>query len=513
MAIISATELASSHSVADYTSMLVFTRVLHGVRDDVIFVDGASPLSVTGVSTYNVPQNTAVSVGQRYMNVGSTACKGRFFEVIGAGTTGTGDISPTSTMFEITHGTAKFASRTFSGWNFAAKGVYISIGSPTYYPYILLCKSGPSLASAPSDFATAYYNSVAVAVNATEVPTTVTTPIGISTAGYSTVKALVSGTASGYSKHYDAQGSSASTPSYTGGHYIGGTLACSYVGSFAMLATGAFDGCAYTLTTTPQKILHTGTFPTIILGGSFSAPLTDYSTDDGTAIDDVAGVNLSAESVSGTPFSASSSYLSLRGFSVGGSGAYNTHRAGGRYVNSPGLRTTTFSVYRTGGATLGGIPMSYEGRVPLGAPITVDTLVFYNTNVDSGFTISIELLIGDLTGFGISDLCTEDVWLEAVYLRNATTKSGELALGFDKYDRKGLIAGGPPPTMLAASASSWVGAPVGATAKTLSVTVNPLVQGPIKVFVKAWKCPWTRDGSVAGTIPIWVDPKITLAEA
>lgn len=174
-------------------------------------------------------------------------------------------------------------------------------------------------------------------------------------------------------------------------------------------------------------------------------------------------------------------------------------------------RSTT--TYRTGGAADGIGPFSSRTVISGVNEPEVATIWFYNSKVDEGFIITVEIAVTIGAGMGITDICKEDVWMDAIYLSRpnsaypgrATTRTcgNEPAL----YHLSAVV------NYLPVSTATWTGLPADTIKRKLQVTVSPRRAGPIKLVIGAQLSPWTMHRYADTSMALYIDPRPTLEAA
>lgn len=153
-----------------------------------------------------------------------------------------------------------------------------------------------------------------------------------------------------------------------------------------------------------------------------------------------------------------------------------------------GTQTTETTIVRTGGATDGTTPISWQfdtntstqPNVPFEAlPISI-----WNDTVGSAITVALD---GVWSGGAVPN--NDDIWFDAVYPGSTLTPQASFAT----CGRATVLTAA---TALSADGSTWASSP--GTAFKMSVTFTPQMKGPIELIIKVGR---------NGTNTFYVDPK------
>lgn len=518
MAIIQVTETTAGKALGDY--FMALAGSMYMAYSPYIFVDSATPMTII-LNTNMIPTSTAVTVGQKF-SVSSNSW-GYCLECIVAGTTSSSPTTDiTNTMLNDTwaqgyyyfgrtfvSGTATFAIRMYHGWSTAIARTLTPLNTATPFSYLVANTHAGTTGSFKGSAISSVISVQKAAgqwpgylAGASETSTTVV----VGTSNISLVRGITC-TNTTINSYLQASGrlldcalnfkreASLSNAALT---------RCTLTNAAAEVAFSSVGGGSLSMEagTTPT----TGT-PSVVFGSSYA---TNYigAIDTSAIAAQLASAPMTyGVKMNGVPTDSAVVQATSAVFGAGATVRSNKSTPAVVAADTvPGTSgTTTATVYQTGSSFSVTTLLGHKLLYPL-------QLAFYNTRITEGFVINVEALYADLTSIGLADLSIGDMWVEAVYLQDATTFAGKFVASVDRYDRRDLVHTGPTPEYLAASPTTWV-AGFTQRKKRLSVVVNPRREGLIHIRVGCWMSPWTRTRASVSTIQVYIDPKITLSEA
>lgn len=533
-----------------------------------VYVDSATPLSLPGFIAYS----TAYVVGDKralnlYAQANQFEC---YVECTVAGTTGTSLPSSYPPNSTFTAGTAQFVVRLHHGWSRAAylntkyvPGYFSTVlisSNTTYtmlsgYPGLYLYSPPPSWLSTDtgavvsvsktSDRVTTYAAGATIISGLAHQGGNAASPqMSFLFARGITYTRNYDGTYQygndmrdfGYATAYDCTFNAAR--SYVGvgtfanhtppRHSIRCTFNCTYTSPNHLVGhsyntTFNVVMVAPTVTATATGNANTNLFLTdpqangcylSVFGGNFST-LTSYNSwYTGTVYTIATKYNGLVLRGTRLPAGKAPTYTPSGNVIIGamdGTSRLTTTGSNDSYSSYEGRIRTSTTTYRSGGAS------DAFGAYSLYAPVDRDfrvqyEMAFYNTRVEEGFTITVEILV-DLNGNGLTDWTEDDIWMAAIYPTSATTMEGAAATTFSEDRLTGYYHLHASPVMLTASGATWVGTPTGFAARKLMVTVNPRRAGTIRIKIGGWQAPYTRHRLTTRAPLMYIDPTITLGVA